>query len=237
MGATSLTAGQVMDKSASLMNDTAKTTYTYAAQLPYLQMALDSLQENFELNNIPITDKTSAAIVVNAGVLTINPVDGVGAGAAPNYPADLIEIQQLWERLNGSNDPYLPITKKDFIPHDLEVTPIDSLGIWAWINQRITFIGATTARQVKIDYICSIFPDLIDQDTVIGIMNAKSYLQFKTASLCSQFIGENPTRAANLNNEAEAALDRVLGVGTKGRQAQSIRRRPFRAGYQRRSFV
>ena len=47
-----LTAAQVMDASASMLNDTAKTSYTYVAQIPYLNMALRELQEFFELNNV-----------------------------------------------------------------------------------------------------------------------------------------------------------------------------------------
>ena len=239
MGTTSLTAGEVMDKSASLMNDTAKTVYTHTAQLPYLQMALDELQESFELSNIPITSQTSAAVTVAIGTTSIDPVDGIGSGAAPNYPTDLVEIQQLWERLSGSTDPYVPMTQKEFIPHELDNLPTESLMYWAFMNQVIQFnpSGATTARQVKIDYIKKIFPDLITTATVIGIINARSFLQYRTAGLCSQFIGDNPSRAEELNNFAQMALDRVIGIGVKGKQSINTRRRPFMASYKRRSFI
>lgn len=237
MSTTSLTAGEVMDKSASLMNDTAKTVYTHTAQLPYLQMALDELQETMELNNIPITDQVSAAVTVSIGTTSINPVDGIGNGAAPNYPTDLVEIQQLWERLSGSTDPYLPMTKVEYIPHDVDTLPLESLNIWAFNNQRIVFPAASTARQVRIDYIKKVFPDLINTATTIGMINSRSFLQYRTAALCSQFIGENPTRAEELNNFAQMALDRVIGIGVKGRQSISVRRRPFMASYKNRSFV
>ena len=235
MSTTSLTAGEVMDKSASLMNDTAKTIYTYVAQLPYLQMALDELQEEFELNNIPITDKTSAAVTVTVGTTSINPTLGVGAGSAPNYPTDLVEIQQLWERLAGSTDPFIPITKRgDFLPHELDNLPSESLMFWAFTNQRITFIGALTSRSVKIDYIAALFPDLIASTDTIGIINAKSYLQYRTAGLCSRFIGENPSRADELDKFAQMSIDRSLGISVKGKQDQMTRRRPFMSGYRRR---
>ena len=238
MSTTSLTAQQVMDKSASLMNDTALTVYTYVAQLPYLQMALDELQEYFQLNNIPITNQTtSPGITVNIGIKAINPTDGPGVITAPNYPVDLVEIQGLWERLAGSTDPYVPMTQREFISHSLDDILVDSLIYWIFEDQRIKFIGATTAREVKIDYIKSIFPDNIMTNTVIGIINARSFLYYRTAALCSQFIGENESRATQLNTFAQMALDRVTGIGIKGKQAIVTRRQPFMSSYKRRTFI
>lgn len=237
MGTTSLTAKTVMDKSASLMNDTAKTTYTYDAQLPYLQMALDELQENFELNNIPITNVTSASITIAAGTTFISPVDGIGAGPAPNYPEDVVEFQQLWERLAGSSEPYIPIRQVEFLPHNLDDLPTSELQYWAFLNQRIVFIPSTTNREIKMDYIGKLFSSNITVETLIGIVNARSFLQYRTAALCSQFIGENPTRAEELNNFAQMSMDRVIGIGVKGSQSQPARRRPFMASYKRRTFM
>src|SRR3982751_5928426 len=101
---TTLTAALVMDRAASLMNDTAKTVFTYAAQLPYLNMAIDELQEYFQLCNIPVTNASSAAVIVPIGTTQINPVTGAPPNDAPNYPYDLVEIQGLYERLSGSTD-------------------------------------------------------------------------------------------------------------------------------------
>jgi len=230
MSTTGLVAAQLMNKSASLLNDTAKEVYTYEAQLPYFQMALDELQEAFELNNIPVTMKTtSPPIDVDIGETEINPIEGV----APNYPSDLIEIEQLWERLQGSTDPYIPLTKRNYLPHYLADQPVNSLVFWVWEDQKIKFIGATTDREVKLDYIKAIFPDTddVNENTVIGIINARSFLQYRTAGLCAEFIMENPTRAGNLNNNAVLAGERSMGISIKGKQGVVKRRRPFRAAF------
>lgn len=238
MPTTSLTAAQVMDKAASLMNDTAKTTYTYVAQLPYLNMAFDELQELFELNNIPVTNQTpSAPIVVPIGTTAIGSVDGIGVSAAPNYPVDLIEIQGLYERLAGSQDPFIPMTQREFLPHALDNIPTSSLDYWIWENQQIRFIGALLPREVKMDYIAALFPDELGVGTIIGIMNAKTFLYYRTGALCAQFIAENPTRAEQLNAFAVLALDRVTGISIKGKQSIMTRRRPFMSAYKRRSFT
>jgi len=239
MSTTILTAATVMDRAASLMNDTAKTTYTYVAQLPYLNMAADELEESFELNNVPITNQTSAVIEVPVGTTIINPTSGwptSAVNATPYYPDDLIEIQQLWQRLNGTTDPFIPMTRDEFLKHIFDDLPVDSLIWWIWQDQRIKLIGALTAREVKVDYIKALIPNELTASSTIGIINARSFLYYRTAALCSQFIGENKTRADELNIFAGLALDRSMGISTKGRQAITTRRRPFMASYKTRGF-
>jgi len=215
------------------MNDTAKTIYTDVAQLPYLNMALDELQEYFELNNIPSTNEVSDILTVGIGVTVIG-----FSNTNPQLPQNLIEIQRLWESPTGTNN-FIPLTKKEFLPHYLENNPISQFLLWAWIDQEIHLIAANAIIDLKIDYIKSIFmtPLVIGQvNANIPITNCKSFLGFRTAALCSQFIGENKSRADELNGFASAALDRVLGVGTKARQSTRTKRLPFRMGWKQRSF-
>lgn len=239
MGSTSLTAANVMDKAASLMNDTAKTVYTYAAQMPYLNMALTELEEYFQLNNIPVTNQTSIPITIVVGKKNIRPFDGVGSDAGsgdPTYPQDLVEVQGIYERLAGSNDPFIPMTKREFLPHAIDDLPTESLQYWIWEDQIIKTVGALTNREVKLDYIKTLFPEVTNQASLIGVMTAKSFLYYRTAALCTQFIGENETRATELNNFAVLAMDRVTGISSKARQSITTRRKPFMAAYKRRSF-
>jgi hypothetical protein len=226
-----------MDKSASLMNDTAKTVYTYDAQMPYLNMALKELEEHFQLNNIPVTNQTATEITVPVGTTSIGPFDGVGAGVTPTYPQDLVEIQGIYERLSGTTDPFIPLVKREFLPHPIDDLPTESLQYWTWQNQRIKLVGATTEREVKIDYIASIFSEVQNQAAVIGVMNVSTFLFYRTAGLCTQFIGENQSRATELNGFAIMALDRVTGIGIKAKQSITTRRKPFMAAYKRRSFT
>lgn len=240
MGATSVTAANVMDKAASLMNDTAKTVYTYAEQMPYLNMALEELEEHFQLNNIPVTNQTSVPITINVGTKFIRPFDGAGSSPGsgdPTYPQDLVDIQGIYERLAGTTDPFIPMVKRDFLPHAIDDLPTESLQYWIWEDQIIKTIGATTAREIKLDYIKTLFPEVTNQAAVLGVINSRSFLQYRTAALCTQFIGENPSRATELNNFAVLALDRVTGIGTKSKQSIITRRKPFMAAYKRRSFT
>jgi hypothetical protein len=225
-----MVAKEIMDSSAALLNDINLTVYTYAKQVPFLNIALDDLQEVLQANNVAITNKTDTEIVVNAGVLTIG-----GGGGDPALPNGLIEIQRLWERLNGSSSNYIPMVRKEFLP--LLVTQTSSLIYWAWMDQVIKFIGATTDRQIRIDFISDVIPKIADENDNIDIIGSQSFLTYRTASLCAQYLGENETRANLLNGEANSSIDKLLSINTKGRQAITTRRRPFMAGYKsRRSF-
>lgn len=227
------TPAEIIKTVASLQNDTAQDVYTNEACLPYLNLALHTLQEEFEQNDIAVSFETSAVIPVNAGITAI------GLATTPALPANLIEIKQLWESPRNMNR-FLPMGRRDFLSHHAESDArISQLLVWAWINQEIRLIPAIADNDLKLDYLKSLFPmvTIATINTPITIINSQTYLEFETASLCSLFIGENETRAIALNNKAISALDRALGINVKGRQAIRTRRRPFRASFKSRSRI
>lgn len=234
MPATSLTAGEVMNMAASLMNDTARSVYSYTVQLPYLQMAWDELQQEYQLNNLPVTNQTSDLIYVPIGTNQIVP----STMGPCNYPDDLIEIQQIWERLQDSEDPFIPLQQVEFIPHYLDPVTTDALLFWSWQNQiiKFNFAGATTNREVKLDYVGNIFKTLVNENSVLDVINAKNFLGFRTAGLCALYIAENPSRAEALSVDAGLAMGQALGIGVKGKQSITTRKRPFRSTYRSRGI-
>lgn len=231
---TNVTAASIMDKVASLMNDTAKTVYTYAAQLPYLQIALDELQEHMESINMSVTNSVSTDINIPADTEVVNPSVGFGVNTAPNYPADLVNVLNIYERSAGSSEPFIPVAFKEFLPTSLVGISSNQLNYWTWQDQRIKFLPCNTDREIRIEYIKSVFPKELSETSEIGIINGKVFLQFRTAALCSEFVGENPTRANSLNQMAVMALDRISGIDVKGRQNQNTRRQPFMSRFKNR---
>lgn len=227
------TPGEIINMVASLMNDTAQTVFTDAACLPYLNIAIDEMLEIFEQNNIPITNEVSAVITVPIGTTAIGFTGGVGA---PILPAGLIEIQQLWESPTG-NANWIPMVKKEFLPHYMETQELNQFLIWTWQNQEIRVPLANQIIDLKIDYIRKVIvtPIIIDDiNDDIPIINIKSYLGYHTGALCAMFISENATRAEVLEGLAGEALFRTLGISTKGKQSITTRRRPFRSSYKTR---
>ena len=216
-----LQAQDVMDASASLLNDTARSMFTYAVQLPYLNIALGELRESLEQNNVQVTDSTNTSVLVPIGTTQI---------PLSQLPNDLIEIQQLYERTEGeTNQDYIPMTRLEFLP-PYEVQTTDLI-YWTWQNQTINFIGALSARQLRIDYVSDQLPKIIDPTDPISVINAKTFLIYRNAALCAEFIGENATRATSLNNDAQLAYDRFMSINVKGKQAIATRRRPFMASW------
>lgn len=217
----------VLDLSANYLNDAGLAQYTYVAQLPFFNEAQDKLSQLMELNNVPATNKRSTTITVAPTVILID------FNTVPALPSDLVEIQQISERQDGTAVDYIPMTRREFLPPFVQQT--DSLLWWAWMEQGINFIGAVLQVQLMIDYIATKLPAATTTSSPITLINAKSYLACKTAALCAEFLGENKTRADELNDDAVVASDMFLGINTKGRQAISTRRRPFMASYKSRS--
>jgi len=232
MATVDLLAGTVMDQAAVLMNDAAKTVYTYSKQVPYVNMALQELQEWFELHNLSVTQKVTAVINVPAGQTQII----FNGGGVPTLPSDLIEPLELWESIAGQTE-YIPMTKKDFLPHDLEGTPTNYLVYWTWNNQKIEFLPANGSNDIKIDYMSQIFTPVVNENSPINVMNAATFLEYRTAGLMAEFVERNQTSANSLNAYANLGLDRVTGIGSKSKQRIQTRRRPFRAAYKRRGWV
>lgn len=227
------TPAEIMVNIRALMNDQADAVFHDEIILPYFNMTLQELQEEFELNNIPVTNVTSALINVPTGTDTIGFPPASPLPNTPYLPADLIEIQELWESQEGLSQ-WVPMRRLDFLPHDAEVaSPISTFMIWAWMGQEIKLIAANRDNDLKLDYIKSVFTP-ITEDTLeddLDVLNVDTFLQYRTSALCAMFIGENPERASVMNEQAEIAKSRLIGISNKGEQMVFTRRLPFRMGY------
>lgn len=225
------TPAQIMSRAAALMNDSVRSVYTDEVCLPYLNMALSELQEYYELNNVPVTNHQSAIITVPHGVSV------VGYNTTPALPTNLIEIQSLYESEVGENA-WALMSPKNFIHQTKD--QISAFIVYSWMNNELHLIACNRDNELKIDYVASIFPEelLIGQiNTDFPFRNIKSYLSYKTAALMAKYIGENQTRSDELNQLAQLALDRTLGISTKSRQSILTRRRPFRAAFKSRGMM
>lgn len=216
-------ASTVMARAGALLNDPNQTQFTNAVQLPYMQIAWDELAEIFEENAHDMMKVSNQTFVITTAMTDI------GGSTGPSLPNDLIEIQTLYERTNGSSEDWQEMTRKDYQPEFVVTTT--SLIYWWWAKQIINFLGATTTRQVRVDYIGLTFAALTGPSSSIAVFNGINFLAFRTAGLCAEFVGENPTRATSLYASAEKALERLENINAKANQEIPARRRPFQATY------
>lgn len=234
-----VTSGAIMDKAAALLDDPSKTIYTYTKQLPFLNMALQELQEDFEANNIPVTDTvTSDPINIPSGTTSVGFAPDVPIVNTPYLPSDLVEPKIVWESPEDE-DEFTPMERLDFLPRYMEGTEINQLLYFVWQSQELRFLPANADLDIKIDYIRFLFAPFteVDGSDEISVVNSRSFLEYRTAALVAEFLAENKTRADSLNVNATLALDRVEIIGTKGRQRIQVRRRPFRASYKRQTYM
>lgn len=231
MPISTLTAGTVMNMAAVLLNDKDRTQYTYPIQVPFVQMALQELQEYYELHSLAVTEDVSAIIQINAGLseITYGTID-------PKLPDDLVEPQQVWERTRNVN-PFVPMTRREYLPHSLEGVTISQLIFYVWQSQKMRFIAANQNNDIKIDYIKQLFTTITDQTSIINIVNAQTFLEFRTAGLIAEFIEHDESSATKYNGYASLAMDRATGITVKGKQTIMTRRRPFRSGYKHRGRI
>lgn len=225
-----MTAAEPMDMCAGLLNDTAKSRYTYAVQIPYLNMALSELQQQLQLNQVPYINQansTSSPITVTTAQTSIG-----GTGAT--LPTDFYQPVRLYERTAGSGQSYIQMTEVEFLPPI--VTKTTALIYWAFIHNIIQLVGALSNTEVVIQYIANPLATITASTTTIGYSEGGLFLGYRTAALCAQYIMEDTERAQSLNSNAGLSLDIILGIDIKTKQAITTRRRPFRAGYKMGSY-
>lgn len=210
----------ILGQVRALLNDQDDQIYHDNVVLPFFRQAYDDLRLAAENYSIPITNASSAQIVLPAGALTL------GSDGNPSLPQDLVEILSISERPAGQETNYIRLRRKEFLPHGLTQTAY--LGIWSWQNQIVKFVGATGDIDLKLDYVADPFGVIINENSVVQYTNCRNYLQYRTAALCAGYIGENESRRDSLNNEATILVDLLLNQAIKTKQSIATRRHGFR---------
>ena len=218
------TLGYMMTQVRSLLNDQAGAVFTDEVLLPFIKMAADDMQGELEDNQLPFVSRTSGAILVPAGSTTI------GGTTGPALPPDVLDILAVWERTAGTNNDFSLMRRVQFLPKTDTETSFHE--VWTYQDQIVQFPKATSDIEIKMDYLGA---NLVDATptTEVRFNHAKMFLQYRTAALAAEFIGENDGRAEKLNGNAERCLDTMLSINIKSQQSVITRRRPFMANYRR----
>jgi hypothetical protein len=192
----------------SLLNDDLGMKWSDAILIPKAQIAHRELQVELELNSIPVVKSQTAIISVPAGATDLG----------LTQPADLVEPISIKERdAGGTAEDLVSMTEVSFIP---QASRSVSLIYWAWIGERITFLGATTNREVMLRYTKSLTVPRTATD-VLGFVGSELFLGPQIAYLAT---GED-----RFSLQAARALDRLIRVNVKGMQGIMHRRRPYRS--------
>lgn len=196
----SVQSSVVLATARTLLNDDAATNWTDAALFPKLQQAHKELQIKLRRSAAPVM-KASYTEVVTTGLL---------AFATP--PADLVAPIQLWETSSaGAVTTFALMTEAEPLPN---VVAAATMIYWAWVNEIVTFIGASADRKIKMTYWRSLALPVVNTD-VIGFLNGELYLAPRTAALASGATG-GAAEYGTLTAMAEASLTEVI-LSNRGR--------------------
>lgn len=227
MATPDITAGTVMDGARALLNDQDAQIYTNTNLLQYLKTAFRELREYLSESNIPVTNKTDTVLSIPASTTQITFV------STPALPQDLVEIQRVWFRTEDTN-PWFPLTRREFIPPQLEGIEYSEFMYWAWVDNKLKLLPSNEILDLKLEYIQQL-TEPADENSTLGIINGQTFLEYRVASLASRYMMENVERAQDLDANAQLSLDRAVNIENKARQSIYVRRRPFRAGWKSRT--
>lgn len=199
------------------LNDASQLVYTNAVQLPFVKDAWEELKLELNLSGALVSKEVTST--------TLNFLIGQTSFSAANIlPADLLEPYDVFERLKGSSDLFLPLKRVSWEPN---ILPTDSLHFYDWRKQDIKTIGALTDREVKIRYQMALI-DITSVGDSLNVNYCKLFMINKTASLVARFIANMPTRAKELKDDAQVCLDKLSMINAKSKQGTRTRRKPYR---------
>lgn len=206
-----MTAATVLAQSAVLLNDPAQSTWTNTVLLPCLTKAGEELEQHFEVNEIPIQKQVSIVINVDTGDTELD-----------EYPTDFVEPISLWEHTENSTEDYVKVREVEFI--DMNMDDTDQIVQWAYRNGKIYINPPTTDRDIKLYYVRSMAP-LDTTGATVEVQQAKNFLAARTAQIAAANIGNNPSKAASLEEDVTTCLDRLIRRMLKNKQGVGGARR------------
>lgn len=128
--------------------------------------------------------------------------------------------------LSTSTERFVPLIEGELPEADeAAVMAREHLGIFQWTGELFKLPGATTARQLRIQYRRSAADLTLTEST--GIDDSKNFLGIRAAELAARDY-DRTNHAQQLKGEADAALLDIINLMAKAKQRVVTRRPPFR---------
>jgi len=203
----------ILTDAAALLNDSSQTTWDSNTLFPYFKKAYKEIIRALEINGAAVLKEVSALTTVLANATSITTI------------TDIRVPLTLWERASGSSDVFARMAELAWEP---EIEKTSELRFWAWREATIVFPGATTDRQVKLNYIKTLDAPSATNSTII-IPEAEIFLTARTAALAAALSGGNMERASALSQDADIAKFEFLTLQVQTTQGLPVRKKGYRA--------
>lgn len=248
-GAAFNSAEYVLNKTRAITNDVMESnagdvlTDDWPATWEYLNIAQRMCQEYLANNGV----ETNVKEVILSGLTACGNVDpstqvwvsqsgyfdGANDHQTPALPADMIIPSRIWERFDGTQNPFVQVTPaNDGLDGFLPQAPYFRL--YDWRGNAIYMPGATMTNQLRIRYI-AYFQDLTAPDSVVPYPRVAIALAWMTAFVFAQARGDM-TAVATLKAEAYDQLDNIVSYSIRRKQRRGVSRRPY-GGFQRYGWI
>lgn len=204
-----LTVGDLNTDIRSTLSDEDSAVYTDSILLPFIKKAYRWAQTTLVNRGCSLLrDTATLSPAVPIGTTLLNFV------SSPALPADLIVPYQMWERPSGGlATEWIEMQKKLELP---VLAQTDILGYWVFESGAIDLLGATVAREVKIEYEREL-PALTGNSSNILILGAEDAIANYAASRVARSRTQ-PELGNDLRKEAEMLLSEVANRYTHGEQ-------------------
>lgn len=207
----------------ALVNDTPAAVYTQAVLLPYINTAQDEVAAALRNHGVAFTKFRSSVLTVTAGTTSLY------IGSSPTLPTNLVEPITMWERPSGgAEQDFYPMFGPSTLPN---YGQNQTLTYWDYYQDAtngptILTLGATTNREVRIDYYGDLTSFASSGDKLL-IYGAQNVVAYRTASLVCLSRGDNDGAQA-FNLVYEKNLGTLCSEQVKEGQARPGRRLPAR---------
>lgn len=209
-------SGTVLARAAAHLNDVNQLEYTSTVLLPFLNMAIDELEEEMAVFELSPMVRDSILILVPAGSTEL-----------PQIPVDFVEAINLTERAQGSQADWGLVGETFIVNRNLANNPSDSIIQWSARDKEIFINPPGSDREVILDYIGG-FTEATGTGTVLDIEKSRRFLALVTARNAARDLGNSTSKAGTYESDISRARDRLVRKLQKDSQGiLGARRLPY----------
>lgn len=206
-----------MTRAAAHLNDANQLVYTSTVLLPFLNMAIDEVDEELAIYEISPLKKDSLTIEVDSGDTQLD-----------EMPTDFVEAITLYERPLGSSGEWREVSEVREIYNNYAVNTNTEILQWSVRGSTILINPPSSDREVQLDYIRGL-TEAAGAVTTIDIEVSRRLLALLTARNAARDLGNSPTKANSFEADIARARDRLTRRLQKNSQtSMGVRRLPYR---------
>jgi hypothetical protein len=194
----------------------SQLVYNSTVLLPFLNMALDELDEEMAVFELSPLKKESIPIMVPAG-----------SSLLPQMPVNFVESIELLERGQGSGDAWVMVREVADINPNTSVTTNTEITQWTVRGAQILINPPSTSREVLLTYVGGLTA-ASGVGTTIDVEASRRFLALLTARNAARDLGNSVSKANSYEADISRARDRMIGRMQKNSQeVLGTRRRPY----------